>query len=389
MDAGKSSVMKVILSTDPIKFPLTGIGRYTYELACGLQQSGLDDLQFLRGLKLQTDLPTPVSRNPMAETSKWKLFAQRTPFAVSLFQSINPKLKGFILRNKGNYIFHGPNYYLPPFAGKSVVTIHDLSAFLWPECHPPERVRYMQTEIKLSLKRASALITDTEHTRQEVASYFSYPLERIYAIPLASGKEFKPRSTKSLVQKLQNINLRPNEYTLFTGTIEPRKNLATLLNAYERLPKPLRYRFPLVIAGYKGWKSEGIHQRISKAQQEGWAQYLGFISQEHLPSLMAGARLFAYPSLYEGFGLPVLEAMASGTPVICSNSSTLPEIAGSAASFHDPYDVDTLTNLLRIGLEDSDWRDTARKTSIDRAKCFSWDHCVQETLKVYHQLLRP
>jgi glycosyltransferase involved in cell wall biosynthesis len=375
--------LKVVLSVDPIKFPLTGIGRYTYELGKGLQREELESLNFLRGYRLSRDLPEPNDAQPMAGASHWKTLAQQSRLAVAVFRQLNPWLKSQALKGFEDHIYHGPNYYLPPFGGRSVVTVHDLSHYVWTQAHPPERVRYMQAEMELSLRRAAAIITDTEYTRQEVAKHFGWPLERIYAVHLASGPEFAPRSYEALAPALQALDLEPGGYCLFTGTVEPRKNLSSLLQAYGRLPATTRLRWPLVVAGYRGWESDALHESLQRAQREGWLKYLGFVPHHTLPLLMAGARLFVYPSHYEGFGLPVLEAMASGVPVVCSNASTLPEVSGGAAAMHAPNDVDALFNFLFVGLEDEAWRAKAHGAGLQQAGRFSWAKCARETLAVY------
>ena len=379
--------MKVVLSIDPVKFPLTGIGRYTYELAKGLQSADLDHLVFLRGYRIENDLPIIAQTDPMARQSAWKMRAQKNQLAVALYRRLNPWLKARALRDFEDYLFHGPNYYLPPFAGRSIVTIHDLSAYLWTDSHPPERVRYMQAEIELSLKRASALITDTEYTRHEVAKFFGWPLEKIHAVPLACSEEFRPRTKDELSPVLARYDLIPNAYALAIGTIEPRKNIETLIDAYGRLSSQLKNRFPLVLAGYTGWESEALHGKIKAAEREGWLRYLGFVPADDLPFLLSGARLFSFPSLYEGFGLPVLEAMASGIPVIASNASTLPEVTGGAALLHDPRDAIALTSFLEQGLDDDAWRLTARDKGLAQAAHFSWEKCTQQTLAAYRAVL--
>ncbi len=379
--------MKVVLSIDPVKFPLTGIGRYTYELAKGLQSADLDHLVFLRGYRIENDLPIIAQTDPMARQSAWKMRAQKNQLAVALYRRLNPWLKARALRDFEDYLFHGPNYYLPPFGGRSIVTIHDLSAYLWTDSHPPERVRYMQAEIELSLKRASALITDTEYTRHEVAKFFGWPLEKIHAVPLACSEEFRPRTKDELSPVLARYDLIPNAYALAIGTIEPRKNIETLIDAYGRLSSQLKNRFPLVLAGYTGWESEALHGKIKAAEREGWLRYLGFVPADDLPFLLSGARLFSFPSLYEGFGLPVLEAMASGIPVIASNASTLPEVTGGAALLHDPRDAIALTSFLEQGLDDDAWRLTARDKGLAQAAHFSWEKCTQQTLAAYRAVL--
>ncbi|NLY59300.1 MAG: glycosyltransferase family 4 protein [Gammaproteobacteria bacterium] len=385
--------MKVILSIDPIRYPLTGIGRYTYELARGLQQAGLEDLLLMRGMRLQRDLPPrpDLSAEPGATSiavprslrTRLQDMAKKSRLAAGLYGTLAPWQRGRVLAGHEDHIYHGPNFYLPPFAGTSVATIHDLSIYLWPQTHPPERVRYMRSQLKKTLKYADFLITDTEYTRREVASYFNWPLQRIRAVHLASAAEFQPRSPQQLRPILQQLGLQPDGYVLFTGTIEPRKNLELLLQAYQQLPAALRQRWPLVLCGYRGWASADLHRRMESAQRAGWLKSPGFVDASVLPALMAGARLFVYPSLYEGFGLPVLEAMASGVPVICSNASTLPEVVADAAALHAPQDVDGLCRLLQRGREEQHWRARAAAAGLQRASEFSWQRCVDQTLEAY------
>jgi len=378
--------LKVILSIDPIKYPLTGIGRYTYELAQALAMNDqVVSLRFLRGARLCESISEPVQvPNSLGGIAS---LLQKNRVAVELYRHTMSYLKAQTLNGKEDHVYHGPNFYLPNFRGKSAVTIHDLSTFLWSSCHPPERVRYMQAEIELSLKRASILITDSEFTRKEVARHFNWPLKRIHAISLASSSEFYPHPYAALFPVLEMYGLSANGYCLFAGTIEPRKNIDSLLDAYALLPSAVRKKWPLVLAGYKGWKSEKLHARIANAQRNGWVRYIGFVPSDHLPALFAGARLFAFPSLYEGFGLPVLEAMASAVPVVCSNSSSLPEVVGDAAAMCDALDVHNLVRLLLVGLEDEEWRSHAIAKGLARAAGFSWSRCACETISAYRSAL--
>jgi glycosyltransferase involved in cell wall biosynthesis len=377
--------LKVILSVDPIKYPLTGIGRYTFELATALANfQDVDDLRFFRGTQLCDFIPVPTAKSTPLHGLRGRILKSR--LAVELYRSIAPRLKAQALRGFEDYVYHGPNFYLPPFEGVSVVTMHDLSPYRWAECHPPERVRYMRSEIELSLRRATKLITDSEFTRKELAGHFAWPLDNIHAVPLASVSEFYPREVSELHGLQERYGLTAGGYSLFVGTIEPRKNIVALLDAYSRLPEATRRRWPLILAGYKGWNSEAIHTRITEAERAGWARYLGFVASEDLPLLYSGARLFVFPSLYEGFGLPVLEAMASGIPVVCSNASSLPEVASDAAALCDPSDIEALTGLMVAGLHDEQWRASARTKGLARAAEFSWQRCARETAKVYQSL---
>ena len=381
--------MKVILSIDPVRFPLTGIGRYTYELAKHLKEiTEVDDLKFLSGYRF-AHLPEPEQASVTHKGSSTKLrqVVLKNTLSRELYRLVSPLLKQHAIRDYADHVYHGPNFYLPSFKGPSVCTFHDLSIFKWAHCHPPERVRYMRKEIAATLKRADMLITDTETTRQEVAAYFGWPLDKIRAVPLACSADFRPRNEAALSTVLTKHGLTLQGYSLYVGTIEPRKNLDVLLDAYALLPLAVRQQWPLILIGYQGWRSEYLHERIKAAVSEGWVRYLGFVDANELPLLYAGARVFVFPSLYEGFGLPVLEAMASGIPVVCSNASTLPEVAGEAAAMCDPQDVDTLSELINRALQDDNWRERAVKKGLLQAAKFSWKRCATETATVYKEVL--
>lgn len=381
--------MKIILSIDSVRFPLTGIGRYTFELARHLKEiADIEQLRFLSGYRFAS-LPEPMQSAMETGLStrhlRGRLF--KNPLTIGLYSRVSPLLKQVALRGYTDHVFHGPNFYIPPFEGPSVCTFHDLSIFTWAHCHPPERVRYMRTEIAKTLKRADMLITDTDFTRREVAAYFGWSLDKIRVVPLACSEEFRPRCFEELNPILTKHSLTWQGYSLYVGTIEPRKNLEVLLDAYALLPPTIRQQWPLVMVGYKGWRSEQLHARIEAAVKEGWVTYLGFVEADELPLLYAGARVFVFPSLYEGFGLPLLEAMASGIPVVCSNAATLPEVTGDAAAMCDPQDVDGLSELINRALQDESWRKLAIKKGLLQAGRFSWKRCAEETAAVYKEVL--
>jgi alpha-1,3-rhamnosyl/mannosyltransferase len=378
--------MKVIVSIDSIRFPLTGIGRYTLELVNHLSKTSGLDLRLLAGPVLTNSIPRPSAEAPALPVASLKRRILKLAPVTDALEAIHSLAQWRTLRTHRDAIFHGPNYYLPPFDGPAVVTVHDLSIYKYPECHPRERVRYMKKKIPQSLARADLIITDSEFTRKEVSTFFDWPIDRILAIPLAASDNFHPRGPEETTPVLQRHGLQYQQYSFFSGTIEPRKNIEVLLDAYADLPGSLRDRCPLVVCGYQGWENEALRLRIDRYAREGWLKYLGYVPEDELSSLLAGARTFLYPSRYEGFGLPVLEAMASGIPVICSNASSLPEVAGDAADTHDPDDVETLRDLIRTAILNCDWRTDRAERGLRRAEQYSWAETARETARAYSTL---
>ncbi|MGO4743581.1 glycosyltransferase family 4 protein [Serratia quinivorans] len=377
--------MKIILSVEPIKFPLTGIGRYTYELAKGLQSNNeIEELHFFSGTHFLSDIPT--AKNTSDGSHRLKKIVQSNSLAIEAYRLLMPRLKKKALRGYERCVFHGPNFFLPPFEGPSVATFHDLSPFKWEHCFDPKRNRFTKKEMLDALSRANGLITVSNYIRNEIHEYFDYPLEKIHTVHLASSPDFYPRKAEQVSSVLNKFGLGYKAFTLFVGTIEPRKNILSLIHAYRNLPGELRTRYPLVLSGYKGWRNDDIMQEIERGQREGWLNYLGFAAAEELPLLYSAASLFVFPSNYEGFGLPVLEAMSSGTPVICSNSSSLPEVVGDAAMTHAPEDIGLLTELITRGLTDEQWRKQAVELGLSNAATFSWQSCTRQTLDVYQKL---
>ena len=209
------------------------------------------------------------------------------------------------------------------------------------------------------------------------------PRDRVSAIPLGVGPDFHERATGQIATAVRQWGLNPDGYGLSVAAFEPRKKIAELIAAWGQLPAGLRQSFPLVLAGVPGWRNGDLHQKMVAAEAEGWLKNLGFVDEGQLPELYAGARLFIYPSIYEGFGLPPIEAMASGTPVIVANRSCLPEICGDAARYIDPDDVDSFVAALEEGLCDNLWRSRMRCLGLDRARLYSWDRCIEDTVAIY------
>jgi alpha-1,3-rhamnosyl/mannosyltransferase len=269
----------------------------------------------------------------------------------------------------------------------TVITAHDLSWIRYPEMHPAQRVAIMNRYFEKALYQASAVITDAEFVKQEIVDVFGIAPEKITAIPLGVESMFRPLSSDETRAVLSSHGLEHGRYFLTVGTLEPRKNLSLAIRAYSALPESIRKLYPLVVIGMKGWHSAEIERLISPLAQAGYLRQLGYVPREDLAVLMAGATALIYPSIYEGFGLPPLEAMACGTPVICSNVSTLPEVVGDAGILIDPSDEVGLRERMYALTEDKKlWADLSSRAR-ERSLRFTWKNCAQRTIDVYKSVI--
>ncbi|WP_211610780.1 glycosyltransferase family 4 protein [Paraburkholderia haematera] len=368
--------MKLILAVDSIVPPLTGIGRYTWELAAHYQTSleALDSMRFfLAGRWVGNPADLLKLHTSEGHAPKRKRRFLRPPQSWYRWRT---------RREMRGHVFHSPNYFLPDSVESGVVTVHDLSVFKYPETHPIARIKHFEQGFASTLARAAHLITDSEAIRREVIDYFGWSPERITAIGLGVRQEFHPRETSEVAVSLRELGLASGGYALCVSTLEPRKRIDRLLAAYLDLAPTLRARYPLVLVGSSGWLSEALQEQIKRGEQDGWLRYLGFVDETLLPLVYAGARAFLFPSIYEGFGLPVLEAMASGVPALTSNSSSLPEVAGGAAWLVEPDDHCALRDGIEHVLCDEGWREIAIQRGLQVANVASWEQCAKNTLDV-------
>ncbi|HKY56060.1 MAG TPA: glycosyltransferase family 1 protein [Anaerolineales bacterium] len=365
--------MRITLVVDAISPQLTGIGRYAFELSERLPYHIQDVNYFNSGRWI------PDPRQLLSEGNNQERKAVRLRFP----KAIRSKFNRHKMRSR---LVHAPNYFLPEEASDGIITVHDLSVLHYPETHPIERVNHFERLFLSSLNRASHVITDTETVRKELILNFGIPHDKITAIALGLDPAFRPRSVAELSIKLNEIGLSPNTYGLCVSTFEPRKNIHQLIQAWRMLPPALRSTYKLVLAGGEGWLNESLHDVIRAYENEGWLKHLGFVSKEALPSLYAGATVFVYPSSYEGFGLPPVEAMASGIPTIVANRSCLPEVCGDAPMFVDPNNLQGFSLAIEQSLTDQQWRASATVQGLSQAHQYDWDRCVNETILVYDKV---
>ena len=345
---------------------MSGIGRYTWELCKGLKKAeGIAVRYFGRGRLL--DDPSGLLRGE----------------AVPSRNSVRRWWDNRAIRSS---IVHGPNYFLPANVESGIITVHDLSVFRFPETHPAERILAFEREFLKSLSRAGHVITDTQTIRKELIETFDIAPDMVSTVPLGVDPTFKPRPAPVVANILETLGLKPGKYGLCVSTLEPRKKITELLAAWRALPKSVRDRYPLVLCGGAGWRNDELQTEVANGVAEKWLRHLGFVDETLLPDIYAGAALFIYPSIYEGFGLPPVEAMASGVPVMVSHHSCLPEVCGDAARYFDPDDAAAFATAIETNLLDSDWRAETVERGLVRARQFSWERCVAETVDVYQKL---
>jgi glycosyltransferase involved in cell wall biosynthesis len=283
-------------------------------------------------------------------------------------------------------VLHSPDF-IPPFRRqcKSVITIHDLNFLMYPHFLTPESARYYG-QIDQAVRSCDHIIAVSESTKRDIIRLTGAPESKVSVVYEAAHPIYRPLNDPRLAEQVRKRNGIDQDYILFVSTIEPRKNVPTLLMAFKQLLDNYRPEVSLVLGGEKGWLFDEVFALVEKLGLAHRVRFVGKVTPEDLLGLYNAARLLVHPAFYEGFGLPPLEAMACGTPVVVSNTSSLPEVVGDAALQVDPSDVDGLTVAMWRVLSD----DLVRKRLIDkglkRARLFSWRKAAEETLEIYRRL---
>lgn len=286
-------------------------------------------------------------------------------------------------------IVHAPDFVAPPTRARTLVTIHDLSYMVHPECAVPGVAAFLRDAVPRALQRADVIVADSESTRRDLHRLLNIAPERVSVVYPAVDERFRPLPPDVCEPVRQRLRL-PSRFVLFVGTIEPRKNLVRLLEAFARIdPTTLpdgSGRLFLVIAGRRGWMYQPVFEAIERLSLRDRVQVLDFVADSDLPIVYNLAQVFVYPSIYEGFGLPPLEALACGTPVVTSDNSSLPEVVGNAALLAPADDIDALSDRIARLLSDGALRDRLRQAGLEQAQRFRWEASARQIIEHYHSL---
>jgi glycosyltransferase involved in cell wall biosynthesis len=352
-----------------------GANGYIYHLLCHLDRTDggyrytafLGDRRFTAGGRIAPYF------------TRWPAYG---PAARVMWEQI---VQPVVLRRARVDLAHGLAFVTPLISPcPTVVTIFDLSFIRFPDAFRRANRAYLRLFTSLSARRAWRVIAISEHTRRDVVQLLDVPAERVEVVYCGVGQAFKPCPTAD-VQALRRRRNLPERFILFVGTLEPRKNVRRLIEAYAQIRD---LGVGLVIAGGKGWLYEDIFASVERMGLSNEVFFAGYVPTEELPLWYNAADLFVFPSLYEGFGLPPLEAMACGTPVISSNAASLPEVIGEAGLMVAPQDVEGLSAAMRQVLTDQHLRAQLRERGLQQARKFSWKKTAQQTVEVYRQVLR-
>ena len=367
--------MKIGIKVSPLTVLRAGIPNYIFQLLTAYSQ-----VEHSNEYILYTNRPIPFDLNL---PDRFRIVTVSFPSAhmQAWYQIGLPKQ----MKKDGIQLFHDPVYPLPfllPVPG--VVTIHDLSNLTNPGTHTYKSILSGKLYPKY-LKKARQIISDSHFTASELIKFFPQEAHKISVIHLGVSGNFKKvacQETLDSIRKLYNI---PQRFLLFLGTLEPRKNISRLLDAFALSSSEIPHS--LVITGGKGWKYENLLKMIENHPNRARIHLTGFVDDKHLPALLSAAEFLVYPSILEGFGLPILEAMACGTPVITSNVSSMPEIAGGAASLIDPHSVNSISHAINQLSDSKDLREELSRKGLERVKQFSWKKTALKTLEIYRKAI--
>ncbi len=380
--------MRIAIDYTPAVHQRAGIGRYTRGLVEALTRLDADDERARHQYTLLVLGRAGAHFVPTALPPNFKLrFVPLSDrWATVLWYRLNLPLPVDLFTGRAD-LFHGPSFTLPPSFAPGLLTVHDLSFLRYPQGAHPALLAWLTKAVPRSLRRARHVLSDSESTRADLIELMGIPADRITVIGAGVDKRFQPVTDPATLTRVRARYQLPDRFILAVSTLEPRKNFTGLIAAFDQLATAT-HRSPiadlhLVIAGGKGWLYDDIFAAAEASPVRGRIHFAGFVADDDLPPLYSLADLFAFPSHYEGFGIPVLEAMACGTPVVCADNSSLPEVAGDAAILVEATDTGALAEAMYRLLTDSALREKLIARGFEQAKKFTWEEAARRLLKVY------
>ncbi len=391
--------MNLLFNAESLRPPVTGVGHYSLHLLEQfLRSDEVESVHCFTGTHWQNgeqqlaataahlgdQAAAGSAAKPLVQTLREAIGA--IPGTKALYDKLMDRRFERYANAVPDAIYHETNYLLKPYAGPCVTTVHDLSHMRYPQFHPEHVVKRLNTMLPRTLARADHVITVSDVVRDELLQAFPLPPEKVTTIYEGVDARYVPRTREEVAPVLDEYGLAYQQYVLLVATLEPRKGIDVLLAAWEMLPLELRKQYPLVLTGSSGWRNAPLLAQIEALKAEGSVRHLGYVPSTRLPSLFSGATVFAYPSVYEGFGLPVLDAMSSGVPVICRAGTSMAEFAQGACLLCDSSEPAELAEKLRGLLDDKEARTKWGERGLQRAAAFSWERCARETQAVYRAL---
>ena len=376
--------MNILVNGIPLTGLLAGISRYVRCLYTEMQKLSDTSVTYFTGPAAFSEMPLQAESGAWCKTIE-RLWQLPDPLVVGLrtlhWRYFENRLRRRC-RRQSFHVYHETAFFPAALKDVPVVyTMYDLSLIKHRNEHPRERLWFFDLFFNRRLPYASHILTISEYVRNEIIEETGLPPHLVTSIPLAPDPVFFPRERPQVTEVLKRHGW-PEEYILFVGTLEPRKNLSLLIKALTIAET----KVPLILAGWQGWGDKKWMQLLDNRKLQQRIFFTGYVDEETLTCLYTGASAFVFPSLYEGFGLPILESMACGCPVICSNAAGMPEVAGKAAFLIDPTDAEGLAHALDAVLTDSQLRQSMIQQGIERAKQFSWKETAVKTLEVFSQV---
>jgi glycosyltransferase involved in cell wall biosynthesis len=362
-----------------------GIGRYTRELMRALLALPSDNrYSFFYAGRHRIDESNIHAKRP---TSRIRRLPIHDKWLMRVWQRLQIPLPVELITGRVD-LFHSPDFTLPPTLPgvPTLLTVHDLSFIRDPDSAWPSLRDFLNQAVPRSVKRATHVLADSQATKDDLIELFGTPAEKITVLYSGVDARFVPIRDRAEIDRVCAKYQLPRPFILSVGTLQPRKNYGRLIEAVGQVASIVPHH--LVITGGKGWMYETIFEQVEQSGLEGRVHFPGFVDDADLPALYSAADLFAYVSLYEGFGLPLLEAMACGTPVIGSNTSSLPEVIGDVGLQVDPRNVDDIAQALQQMIDQPELRAGSIELGLERAKTFTWNKAARELLAIYDQVAR-